>query len=115
MRATIYVLIGLLLLAPGFVMGQQFTGQVRGAVRDDGGGVLPGTTVTLTNVETQASRTSVTNERGEYVFASVSPGRYNLIVTLAGFAPYTREALEIGVASQLVQDVTMSVAVLPSR
>jgi hypothetical protein len=109
MRATIYVLIGLLLLAPGFVMAQQFTGQVRGAVRDDGGGVLPGTTVTLTNVETQASRTSVTNERGEYVFASVAPGRYNLIVTLAGFAPYTREALEIGVASQLVQDVRMSV------
>jgi hypothetical protein len=100
---------GLLLLAPGFVMAQQFTGQVRGAVRDDGGGVLPGTTVSLVNVETQASRTSITNERGEYVFASVAPGRYNLMVTLAGFAPYTREALEVGVASQLVQDVTMSV------
>ena len=55
------------------------------------------------------ARTSVTNERGEYVFASVQPGRYDLTVTLAGFAPFTREALEIGVATQLVQDVTMSV------
>ena len=109
MRAFTYVIIGLLLLTPAFASAQQFTGNVRGAVRDQDGGVLPGTTVTLTNIETSVARTSITNERGEYVFASVSPGRYDLAVTLAGFAPYTREALEIGVASQMVQDVTMSV------
>ena len=109
MRATIYVLIGLLLLVPAFTSAQTFTGDVRGAVRDQDGGVLPGTTVTMTNTDTQAARTSVTNERGEYVFASVQPGRYDLTVTLAGFAPYTREALEVGVATSLVQDVTMSV------
>ena len=109
MRAFTYVIIGLLLLTPAFASAQQFTGNLRGAVRDQDGGVLPGTAVTLTNVETSVARTSITNERGEYVFASIAPGRYDLMVNLAGFAPYTREALEIGIASQMVQDVTMAV------
>src|SRR3989304_10020881 len=80
-----------------------------GAVRDADGGVLPGTTVTLTNAQTGAVRTSVTNERGEYVFASVAPGRYNLGVELTGFAPFLREVLEVGVQTFFVQDVTMQV------
>ena len=109
MRASIYMLIGLLLFVPAFTLAQTFTGGIRGAIRDQDGGVLPGTTVTLTNIDTSVARTSVTNERGEYVFASVAPGTYDLAVTLAGFAPYTREALELGVATQLVQDVTMAV------
>ena len=101
MRAFTYLLIGLLLLVPAFVSAQTQFGGVRGAVSDTDGGVLPGTTVTLTNNDTGQSRTSVTNERGEYVFARVAPGRYDLTVTLAGFAPYTRQALDIGVDTYL--------------
>ena len=109
MRAFTYLLIGLLLLTPAFVASQTFQGGIRGSVKDTDGGVLPGTTVTLVNTETGVSRTSITNERGEYVFASVAPGTYNLMVELAGFAPFNREALEMGVATQLVQDVSLSV------
>jgi len=109
MRVLSYMLIGLLLLVPAFASSQTFQGGVRGAVTDVDGGVLPGTTVTLTGTETGTARTSITNERGEYVFAGVAPGTYNLSVELTGFAPYTREALELGVATQLVQDVTLQV------
>ena len=109
MRAFIFRVMGLMLLVPALASSQTFQGGVRGAVRDADGGVLPGTTVTLTNVQTGGVRTSVTNERGEYVFASVAPGIYNLGVELSGFAPFRREGLEIGVATQFVQDVTMQV------
>ncbi len=109
MRAFILKVIGLMLLVPALATSQTFQGGVRGAVRDADGGVLPGTTVTLTNAETGAVRTSVTNERGEYVFASVAPGTYNLTVELSGFAPFRREGLEVGVATQLVQDVSLQV------
>ena len=109
MRAFIHTLIGLMLLVPALATAQTFQGSIRGAVRDADGGVLPGTTVTLVNEATGVTRTSVTNERGEYVFAGVSPGLYALRVELAGFAPYNREALEMGVATSLVQDVTLSV------
>ena len=49
---------------------QQFTGGVRGAVRDPNG-VIPGVTVTLTNEATNVSRETVTNEVGQHNF----PGR----------------------------------------
>ena len=106
-RPFLYTLLGLMLFAPGFVTAQTFQGGVRGAVRDGSGGVLPGTTVTLTNQGTGASRTSVTNERGEYVFSSIAPGTYTLAFELASFAPFRREGLEIGVATFVVQDVTL--------
>jgi hypothetical protein len=109
MRAFILKVMGLVLLIPALVASQAFQGGIRGAVRDADGGVLPGTTVTLTNAETGAVRTSVTNERGEFVFASVAPGTYHLGVELSGFAPFRREGLEIGVATQLVQDVSLQV------
>ncbi len=96
-------------LVPALAFSQTYQGGVRGAVRDADGGVLPGTTVTLTNAQTGAVRTSVTNERGEYVFASVAPGTYNLGVELSGFAPFQREALEVGVQTFLVQDVSLQV------
>src|SRR3990172_3767418 len=109
MKAFIFKVMGLLLLVPALASAQTYQGGVRGAVRDADGGVLPGTTVTLTNAQTGATRTAVTNERGEYVFASEAPGTYNLSVELSGFAPFRREGLEIGVATQLVQDVTLQV------
>jgi hypothetical protein len=100
---------GLVLLVPALATSQTFQGGIRGAVRDADGGVLPGTTVTLTNDATGVARTSVTNERGEYVFSSVAPGAYTLAVELSGFAPFRREGLEIGVQTFLVQDVSLSV------
>ncbi len=109
MRAFILKVMGLVLLVPALASSQTYLGGVRGAVRDADGGVLPGTTVTLTNAQTGITRTSVTNERGEYVFASVAPGTYNLGVELTGFAPFLREALEVGVQTFFVQDVTMQV------
>jgi hypothetical protein len=109
MRAFIYCLIGLLLLAPAVASPQTYQGGVRGAVRDADGGVLPGTMVTLTNEATGVARTAVTNERGEYVFASVAPATYNLGVELTGFAPFRREGLQVGVQTFLVQDVTLQV------
>ncbi len=109
MRAFIFKVMGLLLLVPALASSQTFQGGVRGAVRDADGGVLPGTTVTLTNAQTGATRTSVSNERGEYVFASVAPGMYNLSVELSGFAPFLREGLEVGVQTFFVQDVSMQV------
>ena len=54
--------------------GQGFQGGLRGSIKD-AGGVIPGVEVTLTNEQTNIKRSVVTNERGEYSFANVDPGR----------------------------------------
>jgi len=44
--------------------GQGFQGGVRGAISDQAGALIPGTVVTITNVGTNATRSTVTNDAG---------------------------------------------------
>jgi len=84
-------LVAVLLLAPAMASGQTAqVGQVRGALTDETGGVLPGGVVVLVSEERGFSRTAVTDGEGRYLFAAVPPGRYTVRVSMPGF-----EATEI--------------------
>lgn len=77
-----------LLLALGPVSpatAQQQLAAVQGTITDQTGGVMPGVTVTVTNVETNVSRVTVTNEAGVYRVPSLDPGRYRVEAELMGF------------------------------
>jgi len=54
-------------------------------VLDSSGGVVPGATLTLTDVATSEARTAVTLERGNYAFVNLNFGQYKLTVSLQGF------------------------------
>ena len=69
---------------------QTYQGALRGAVRD-AQGVIPGAEVTLINEDTNAERSAMTNEVGEYAFASVLPGTYTVRVSLPGFKTEERK------------------------
>jgi Carboxypeptidase regulatory-like domain len=81
---------------------------ITGVIADAQGGVLPGVTVTLRNVESGTVRTAVTETDGQYRLAGLQPGRYSLRAELSGFAPaeVTNLALTIGLAVQ--QNLTLS-------
>src|SRR5215207_7262529 len=76
--------LGILLIAPP-AFAQFDRGQISGVVKDDTGGVVPGATVTATQVDTQAPRTAVTDGSGFYTFANLPPGRYTISAELQGF------------------------------
>ena len=77
--------------ARAMLSAQSFQGGLRGAIKD-AGGVIPGVEVTLTNEQTNIKRSTVTNERGEYVFANVDPGNYGVKATLQGYKTIDRGA-----------------------
>src|SRR5262245_13559934 len=79
---------------PSLISAQTYTGGVRGAVHD-ALGVVPAAEVTLVNAETNARRTTNTNEDGEYTFANVVPGTYALSVTMTGFATYENRGVRV--------------------
>ena len=54
------------------------TGEIRGTVTDPTGAVVPGVTVTLTNIETGVAADFKTNEAGIYDTVSTPPGNYNI-------------------------------------
>ncbi len=66
-----------------------------GTVTDGTGGVLPGVTVTLHNVDTGFTRSVVTDGAGRYAFTALPPtGKWTLSTDLSGFAPQRREGLQ---------------------
>src|SRR5216683_8287029 len=105
-RAAALVVGALLGTTAGAVFGQGFQGGLRGSVKDSGG-VIPGVEVTLTNEQTNISRSTVTNERGEYAFASVIPGTYSVKATLTGYKTNDRRGIPIGTQQFLTIDLSL--------
>src|SRR5689334_600587 len=85
---------------------QQFTGGVRGLVRD-ANGVIPGVTVTLTNEATNVSREVQTNDVGQYSFPAVAPGTYTLKTSLTGYKSYESKGLTVGTQQFVTLDITL--------
>lgn len=84
-----------LLLLPTFARADITRFDLSGVVSDGTGAVLPGVTVTLSNVDTGFSRSTVTDSGGRYSFNAVPPtGRWTLATELSGFAPQKREGLQ---------------------
>src|SRR5262245_21624230 len=70
--------------------GQNIGATLQGLVTDEQKAVLPGVTVTVTNVDTGIARTVVTDTTGWYRAATLNPGTYELTTELAGFVTYKR-------------------------
>ena len=105
LRLTVY----LVFLAAGLVSAQS-TSTFNGRVLDQGGAVLPGVTVTVTNQATGVARTTVTNEEGLYYLPGLDPGTYDIATELPGFAPANRGGVSLGVNATITLDFTMGVA-----
>jgi trimeric autotransporter adhesin len=91
--------------------GQSYHGGVRGLVNDQDG-IVPGVDVTLTNEQTNISRSTLTNEHGEYAFTSVDPGTYRVSAVLQGFKTIARSSVRVGTQEFLVIDFTLEVGTI---
>ena len=85
----------------------QFTGTFNGRVVDSSGGVLPGVTATVRNVNTGAVRTTVTNSEGLYSVPALERGVYEVKVELTGFGPTSRSNVDLGVGATVTLDFTL--------
>ena len=107
------VVLGIFALAPRpAIAGQGGTGIIEGVVRDTGGGVLPGVTMTLQNQATGVLRTTTTEADGTYRFPALQPGRYTLRAELAGFATQEAQDIVITIGLGLARDFALGVQAL---
>src|SRR5215471_18401996 len=65
---------------------QTSRGTVTGIVRDPNNLVVPGAKVTLTSIDTNVNRETLTSEEGFYRFEAVDLGTYKLTVSAEGFS-----------------------------
>jgi len=88
---------------------QTTTGTIYGNITDETNAELPNARVSLTNVDTQASRTVQGNQSGEYSILSLEPGKYRVTVSVPGFKSITKT----GVALSANQNVQVSFTLHP--
>jgi len=98
-RGEVYLLGGLLLsVMTGFLTAQSNTGRLIGTVIDAQGGVMPGTSITVVDNQTQRERKLVTDDSGNFILPQLDSGSYSVTATQAGFKTATihNVVIEIG-------------------
>lgn len=106
---AIQVTFGLIVLASacGGAFAQVDQGSITGTVTDTTGAVIPGATVTLTNVDTQLTFERQTSGGGTYTFTPLKIGNYILKVSAPGFGPVEKENIRINVSDRVGLDLTL--------
>src|SRR3989442_14217006 len=99
MRRLVWLAL-LVAMMPLTAAAQETRGNISGTVRD-AQGVVPGASVTLTNVDTNISQHLVTNESGYYEVPLLTPGPYTVTIEMTGFRKATRANIVLGVGQQV--------------
>lgn len=89
--------------------GQTPSATLRGRVTDAQGAVLPGVTVTVLEVATNASRVLTTGDRGQYYVPNLPSGSYELSAELAGFTTARRSGLVLRVGQEITIDLVLEI------
>lgn len=94
-------------LVPSRASAQSTHGAIVGTVSDESGAIMPGVTVTVTNMGTNISRTTITNQAGYYEAVALVPGTYRVHGELTGFKPLAREGIVVESRATVRIDFTM--------
>ena len=85
------------------------TASLTGMVTDPSGAAVEGAAITVRNVNTGATRKSVTGGAGWYEVLSLAVGDYEVIVRKKGFAEALRKGIHIAVGQDATADVSLRV------
>ena len=69
------------------------TGEIKGAVMDPSGAVVPGVAVSIKNVQTGVVTPTTTNQSGLYDVPFLAPGSYTITFSKQGFRDFVREGI----------------------
>jgi hypothetical protein len=83
---------------------------ISGTVTDASHAVIAHASVTATEINTKATRSSQTDPSGHYRFSQVNPGTYQVSVQLQGFAHATSEPTPVDVGRNVALNFTLEVS-----
>jgi len=101
-------LLGFLLL--GWPLSAQIsgTGAISGIVRDPSGALVPGASITATNLATGLARHLVSSTKGDFAIQILEPGHYSLSITKEGFATSNFSDIVVNVTQITGVNVTLT-------
>ena len=88
---------------------QTATGRIVGTVSDPTGAVIPGASISVTNVNTQVTYETMTNEQGFYQALLLPIGAYTVTANMAGFQKALTNPEKLEINQSLRVDIRMVV------
>lgn len=85
------------------------SGTIKGIVTDATGAVVPGASVTATNVATGLETARVATDAGLYVIAPLAAGTYRLTASAMGFRPLVQEQVVVDALTTVEMDLKLEV------
>ena len=95
--------------------GAQFNAAIQGVVSDNSSAIIPGATITVTNIATGVSRKVATNGEGLYRALSLSAGTYRLVAQVQGFQSVQRDQVEVGISETVRVDFMLPLGAMSER
>ncbi len=86
------------------------TAQITGMVKDPNQAILVGTQVVLTNSQTKAKISAVTDGRGIYTFSALQPGNYVIEIDANGFARSVSAEINLVAGQTVKSDFALALA-----
>ena len=91
----------------GVALAQVEQGAITGRVFDESGGVIPGATVTVTQIGTGVVRETLTNQAGQYTVPYLVVGGYDVAASLSGFSSVRVTGVSIRVGLTATVDLLL--------
>ena len=113
--AALAVVLSVLSLPGSRAEAQSTYGAVVGTALDPSSAVLPGATVTLTEVQTNFDRTTTTDSVGSFEFQNLTQGLYAVKVELAGFKTFKTEPFRVEARETVRIDAKVAVGGLSEQ
>jgi len=88
----------------------QTSGRMLGNVRDPLGHAIPRAKILCVATATGESRTSETDDSGDFIVIALLPGTYDLTISSSGFATSAFHALTIGVGETTTLSIVLQIA-----
>ena len=105
-----YLLLSPILLAiAGMAFAQTESARISGRVTDLSGAVIVGADCTITNIETDVSATTTTNQDGIYVISDLHPATYRLTIKKEGFRTVVQPSLQLYVQDAVNENFTLAI------
>jgi hypothetical protein len=105
-----------LILATGLQLSAQTSStEILGRVTDSSGAVIPGANVTIRRTATGETRSTMTNQAGDFTFPLIEVGLYSVTCEAPGFRSSTMTGLRVETQQKARVDFTMQVGDVAER
>src|SRR6185369_2979103 len=115
LKNRLFIVALLVLALASIAVAQTSLGAVTGIVKDPSGALVANAQVTLTQLGTNVSRSTVTNSAGIYRFEAVLLGSYKLKIVATGFATSEASGLTVNANQTTDFDLELKMAAAGSQ